>query len=112
MPSMRHLMPFLIAVAAVTAGLLIARVRAEAGASPAPTRLVAGVGAGVAAVGLALLAIGWWAAGHAPAGSTPAMVSSVAYVGGSVELFFAAMLASSALSAVSSSNPSRRARPS
>jgi hypothetical protein len=110
MQAMRPLMPLLVALAATAAGLAIARLRADARAAPAPTRLVAGVAAAMGAVGVVLLAIGWWAWDHAPAGSSPALVASVAYVGASVELFFAAMLAPSALRAVSSPNPSARAR--
>lgn len=107
---MRHAMPLFVGVAAVAAGVMIARLRAASGAAPAPTRLVAGVAGGMATVGLVLLAIGWWAAGRAPAGASPAAVSSVAYVGASVELFFAAMLAPSAVRASASANPRLRAR--
>ena len=110
MRTMRELMPLLVAISATAAGLTIARLRADPRAAPAPTRLVAGVAAAMGAVGVILLAIGWWAWARAPAGASPALAASVAYVGASVELFFAAMLAPSALRAVSSPNPSARAR--
>lgn len=110
MPSMRHAMPLLVGLAAVSAGVMIARFRAASGAAPASTRLAAGVAGGMATVGLVLLAIGWWAAGRPPAGVSPAVVSSAAYAGASVELFFAAMLVPSAVRAAASPNPRLRAR--
>ena len=103
-------MPLFVGVAAVAAGVMIARLRAASGVAPAPTWLVTGVAVGMATVGLVLLAIGWWAAGRPPAGVSPAVVASAAYVGASVELFFAAMLAPSALRASVSPNPRFRAR--
>jgi hypothetical protein len=103
-------MPLFVGVAAVAAGVMIARLRAASGGAPAPTWLVTTVAGGMATVGLVLLAIGWWAAGRPPAGVSPAVVASAAYVGASVELFFAAMLAPSALRASASANPRFRAR--
>ena len=103
-------MPLLVGLAAVAAGVMMARLREDYGSAPAPSRLVACVAGGMAAVGLVLVAIGWWAGGRAPAGASPAVVSSVAYAGASVELFFAAMLAPSALRAATPPNPRFRAR--
>ncbi len=111
MRAMRFLMPVLVALAAICAGLAIARARVAAGSAPAPRRVVAGVSVGMGIVGAVLLGVGWWSWGEAQAGTSPALVASVAYVGASIELFFAAMLAPSALRAVASSNPSARARP-
>jgi hypothetical protein len=104
-------MPVLVAFAAICAGLAIARARAGAGSAPAASRIVVGVSLGMGVVGVILLGIGWWSWGEAQAGTSPALVASVAYVGASIELFFAAMLAPSAVRAVASSNPSARARP-
>ena len=110
--SFRHVMPFLVGIAAVVTGLLVARVRVEAGVVPAVRRpvLVVGVAIAMVLVGVVLLALGWWVWGAAPPGADPAMVASVAYVGASVELFFAAMLLPTASRAARSSNPSWRAR--
>lgn len=101
-------MPFFVGLAAVGAGVVVGRLRAEAGSAPARPRLAAAIVLGLAVVGVALLAIGWWAAGRVP--DDPALASSVAYVGASLELFFAAMLAPIAARAARSSNPSWRAR--
>ncbi len=103
-------MPLFVGVAAVVAGVMIARLRAASGAAPATSWLVTGVAVAMATVGLVLLAIGWWAADRPPAGTSSAAVASAAYVGASVELFFAAMLAPSALRASVSPNPRFRAR--
>lgn len=107
---MRSVLPLLVALAATSAGIAIARARSAVRAAPAPTPVTAAVAVAMGAVGLVLLGVGWWAWGEAPAGTSPALAASVAYVGASVELFFAAMLAPSALRAVASSNPSARAR--
>lgn len=107
---MRLLFPLLVALVASVGGLSIARARSEAGSAPPTTRLVAGVAVSMGVVGATLLAVGWWAWGRAPTGMSPNLVVSVAYVGASVELFLAAMLAPSALRAVASSKPSVRAR--
>lgn len=107
---MRSVLPSLVALAATSAGIAIARARRAVRAAPAPSRVTAAVAVAMGAVGLVLLGVGWWAWGEAPADTSPALVASVAYVGASVELFFAAMLAPSALRAVASSNPSTRAR--
>jgi hypothetical protein len=109
---MRHLLPLLVAIAAVATGLALARARAFAGLEPAVRRprLVAAVSIWLAAVGVGLLAIGWWTWAVVPSGTSASLGSSVAYVAAAVELFFAAMLAPSAFRAAPSENPSWRER--
>ncbi|MGZ4149744.1 MAG: hypothetical protein ACXVQJ_06875 [Actinomycetota bacterium] len=92
---MRTLMPLLIGVAAVVAGLAAATVRDAALGEPAGSHrgFVAGVWAGVVLTGTVLLAIGWWASGLAVRDVAPSAFASVAYVGGAIELFLGGLLA-------------------
>ena len=108
---MRHLLPLLVAVAALGTGLALARARSFAGLDPVVRRpgLVAAVAAGMALVGMSLLAIGWWAWDAVPSGAGGALGASVAYMAAALELFFAAMLAPTARRAASSEAPSWRA---
>src|SRR5262245_22947740 len=105
---MRHLLPLLVASAAIATGLALARARSFAGAQPVVRHpaIVASVAVGLAVVGVALLAIGWWAWAAVPAGVSSSLAASVAYVGAAVELFFAATLVPSASRASGSENPS------
>jgi hypothetical protein len=106
---MRHLLPLLVASAAIATGLALARARSFAGAAQPVVRhpaLVATVAVGLAVVGVALLAIGWWAWAAVPAGVSSSLAASVAYVGAAMELFFAATLVPSASRASGSENPS------
>jgi len=95
-------MPFLVGIVAIAAGLVVGRVRTQAGGEPprpldpARDRLVrrvtTGVWLGLCALGLLLLWIGWWAWGSAPAGLTPQASASVAYTAAALELFFWGLL--------------------
>ena len=100
---MRALVPMLVATVSISTGLWVGEIRSRAGADPELPidlvrrrrlrRVILAVWVGLLVLGGALLAIGWWAWGSAPAGTSSQAFSWVAYSAAALELFFWGVLA-------------------